>query len=84
MFDALHTNTAGKSDISIIIGNNKCACKVRKKSTLLLCSTVCQTGVSMETLGNHIQEVGSGVVTSPGKALLLHAPLAKNFTVILI
>ena len=40
LFDALHTNTAGKSDISIIIGNNKCACKVRKKSTLLLCSTV--------------------------------------------
>ena len=38
----------------------------------------------METLGNHIQEVGSGVVTSPGKALPLHAPLAKNFTVILI
>ena len=36
-----------------IVGQNKCACKVRKKSTLLLCSTVCWHGAD-EVMWLHV------------------------------
>jgi hypothetical protein len=38
--DTLYTTTAAKSTILCYVGQNKYACKVRKKSTVLLCSTV--------------------------------------------
>ena len=57
-----------------IIGKNKCACKVRKKSTLLLCSTVV---FGMRLCADMDRSLRVVYPTKISKVFVLHSLLRK-------